>query len=102
MNTLVSKCRFSWAVALIAMAALALSAPTALANTALGAPIGLVVAPGNAKLVVGWIAPQDGMDDTAYTVQYKSSAAPDKAGDLGAPATGWVNALYGGKQKDRH
>ena len=89
MNTLVSKCRFSWAVALIALAALALSASTASANTAPGAPIGLVAAPGNASLVVGWSAPENATDDIAYTVQFKSSASTD-----------WVVAVNGGTQTD--
>ena len=89
MNTLVSKCRFSWAVTLIALAALVLSASTASANTAPGAPIGLVVAPGNGKLVVGWSPPEDATDDIAYTVQFKSSASTD-----------WVVAVNGGTQTD--
>ena len=89
MNMLVSKCRFSWAVALIAMAALAMSASTASANTAPGAPIGLVVAPGNGKLLVGWSPPQNGTDDTTYTLQYKDSAAPD-----------WITADYAGTGTD--
>ena len=89
MNTLVSKSRFSWAVALIAMATLVLSASTASANTAPGAPIGLVVAPGNTKLVVGWSPPQNGTDDTAYTVQYKDSASLD-----------WITADHAGTGTD--
>ena len=92
MNTLVSRCfkiRFSWAVALVAMAALALSASTASANTAPGAPVGLVVAPGNGKLVAGWNAPEGGAAVTSYTVQYKASTAAD-----------WVTASHSGTVTD--
>ena len=78
--------------ALIALATIFLPASMASAqesNTAPGAPIGLVVAPGNGKLVVGWSAPQNGTDDTTYTVQYKASIDAD-----------WVVTLSGGTQTD--
>ena len=55
---------------LIAMAALFLASSTASAASAPGAPVGLVVAPGNGKLIAGWQPPQGDAEITSYTVQY--------------------------------
>ena len=93
MNTVarkVSGIRFSWVVALVGIAALFMTqAPAVGASSVPGAPVGVVVAPGNASLVVGWSAPENATEDIAYTVQYKASAD-----------TGWVVAVYGGTQTD--
>ena len=74
---------------LMAVAAIFLSAaPPAAADesaSAPGAPTGLVVAPGNGKLVAGWSLPESngGADITSYTVQYRAWTAAD-----------WVTAGY--------
>ena len=57
-----------------------------------GAPVGLAVAPGNAKLVAGWNPPAGDAATTSYTVQYKHSIAPDRPAEFSDPASGWVTA----------
>ena len=71
-------------------------------TTAPGAPGGLVLALGNAKLVAGWNPPEDngGAEITAYTVQYKTTAADDTAGVVADPHTGWVDAGHSGTGTD--
>ena len=82
---------------LMALAAVFLPAAPASANAAPGAPVGLVVAPGNAKLVAGWNPPESngGAAVTSYTVQYKHSNAADRPADFNDPANGWVTASDG-------
>ncbi len=80
---------------LIAVAALFLPAPMASANAAPGAPVGLAVAPGNAKLVAGWNPPAGEAVVNSYTVQYKQSTAADRPADFDDPADGWVTASDG-------
>ncbi len=67
-------------------------------NPVPGAPVGLVLALGNTKLVAGWNPPEDdgGADVTAYEVQYKTTSAPDQAGVFDDPRNGWLDAGYGG------
>lgn len=79
--------------ALIALAVLFLSAVPAAADQPT-APGNLAVAPGNAKLVVGWNPPENvGDSETiSYTVQHKATAAADSAATSESyPATGWVS-----------
>ena len=77
---------------LIVIAAIFVPAAPAVANDSAsppGAPIDLAVAPGSAKLVVGWNPPQGDTNVTAYAVQYKASTA-----------TGWVDVPYEGNETD--
>ncbi len=57
-------------------------------------PTGLAAAPGNASLVAGWKPPED-IDEArpdAYTVAYKTGAAPDRQAPVqDDPVTGWVS-----------
>lgn len=106
MNTLASNCNFRirllYAAALTAMEAFFLPAASAAAQesnaAAPGAPVGLVLALGNAKLVAGWNPPEDdgGAEITAYEVQYKTTTATDQASVFDDPASGWVDAGHGG------
>ena len=84
---------------LIALATIFLSVPPAAASEtsdAPGAPTGLVLALGNAKLTAGWNPPADGATVTSYAVQYKATTAPDQAGVFGDPRSGWVDAGHSG------
>ena len=75
--------------ALIALAALLLATSTALASGAPGAPVGLVVAPGNGTLVAGWSPPQGDTAVDSYTVQFKGGSDFD-----------WTTASYRGTGTD--
>ena len=87
---------------LVAMAALLLAASTASASSAPGAPTGLVVAPGDGKLVAGWNPPESngGTKTTSYIVEYKASTAADRPGNFNDPLSGWVTAGHGGTGTD--
>ncbi len=106
MKTLASnsdlRIRLLYAVALIALAAFFLPASSAEANAAPGAPVGLVLAPGNGKLTAGWNPPKNngGANITAYSVQYKTSSAPDSPSVLDDPYSGWVDATHSGTETD--
>ena len=67
-----------------------------------GAPIDLVLALDNAKLVAGWNPPEDngGAVITAYAVQYKTTGATNLASVLDDPHTGWVDAGHSGTGTD--
>ncbi len=64
-------------------------------------PTGLAAAPGNASLVAGWKPPED-IDEArpaAYTVSYKTGAAPDRQATLqDDPETGWVSLRFTGAE----
>lgn len=106
MNTLASNFKFRirllYAVALIAMTAFFLPAAAQESNVAPVAPTGLVLAPADAKLVAGWNPPANngGAEITGYKVQYKTTSAPDRAGVLGDPYSGWVGAGNSGTSTD--
>ena len=88
---------------LVALATIFLSVPPAAASEtsdAPGAPTGLVLALGNAKLTAGWNPPADGATVTSYAVQYKATTAPDQAGVFGDPRSGWVDAGHSGTGTD--
>ena len=90
---------------LIALAAILLPAAPAAAQesaAAPGVPVGLVLALGNGKLVAGWNPPEGdgGAEITAYTVEYKTTTAPNRAGVFDDPNNGWLDAGHGGTGTD--